>query len=132
MPGDRPREDPVPLPGRPAPHRPTAKGGSSNTGAPRPVGLTSTEVARAAELEAELVAREREAIRDNARRRARTRSGIDLSIATNAAEPLSIRAAHEYAYVARDVRRIVVTAIFMFSILAVLWLLVNVGGFKIF
>lgn len=119
-------------PGRPAPHRTTAKGASSNTGAPRPVGLTSTEVARAAELEAELVAREREAIKDNARRRARTRSGIDLSIATNAAEPLSIRAAHEYAYVARDVRRIVITAIFMFSILAVLWLLVNVGGFNIF
>ncbi|MEO5918890.1 MAG: hypothetical protein ABIQ17_04960 [Candidatus Limnocylindrales bacterium] len=119
-------------PGRPAPHRPTAKGASSSPGTARPAGLTSTELARAAELEAELVAREREAIQENARRRARTRSGIDLSVSANASEPLSVRAAHEYAYVARDVRRIVITAVLMFSILGVLWLLVNVGGFGLF
>ena len=119
-------------PSRAAPHRPTAKGASSSPGTFRPAGLTSTEVARAAELEAELVAREREAIKDNARRRARTRGDVDVAVSANASEPLSVRAAHEYAYVARDVRRIMITALFMFSILGALWLLVNVGGFGLF
>jgi len=43
-------------------------------------------------------------------------------------EPLSVRASHEYAYVARDVRRIGLTAGLMFAILAAIWVLVNVGG----
>ena len=73
------------------------------------------------------MAREKAAIADNARRRAR-RSNIDVSVAADAAAPLSVRAAHEYAYVARDVRRIGLTAGLMFAILAGIWLLVNVGG----
>ena len=42
--------------------------------------------------------------------------------------PLSVRAAHEYAYVARDVKRIAVTAGLMIGILAVLYILTNVLG----
>jgi hypothetical protein len=41
---------------------------------------------------------------------------------------LSVRAAHEYAYVARDVKRIALTASLMVAILAVLHILVNVLG----
>jgi hypothetical protein len=42
--------------------------------------------------------------------------------------PLAVRASKEYAYVARDVRRIVVTALLMVGILAVIDVLVNVAG----
>lgn len=120
-------------PGRPAGHRPTAKPAptaaspSTSRAIVRSGGLTPAELERAAALEAELVAREKAAIADNARRRAR-RSNIDVSVAADAGAPLSVRAAHEYAYVARDVRRIGLTAGLMFAILAGIWLLVNVGG----
>jgi hypothetical protein len=111
--------------GRPGPgpaQRPGAAFPTLRTG-----GLTELEVERAAELEAELVARERSAIADNARRRARGR-GMDVAVGGDAGAPLSVRAAHEYAYVARDVRRIIGTAALMLSILAGLWVLVNVVG----
>ncbi len=118
-------------PGRPTGRRPAAKptagaaAGAAVT--PRTGGLTNTELERAAQLEAELVAREKEAIADNARRRARARA-LDGSVAADSSTPLSVRAAHEYAYVARDVRRIALTATLMFAILAGLWVLVNFGG----
>jgi hypothetical protein len=120
-------------PGRPAGHRPTAKpagnSGATSTSSVRTGGLTPAELERAAALEAELVAREKAAISDNARRRARVRGpGVEVSIAANANEPLSVRAAHEYAYVARDVRRIGLTAALMFAILAAIWMIVNIGG----
>ncbi|MEO8208013.1 MAG: hypothetical protein ABI598_03170 [Chloroflexota bacterium] len=119
-------------PGRTAPHRQVDKGGSPKSATPRPSGLTASELARAAELEAELVARDRAATEENSRRRARTRGGMDVVVAANASEPLSVRASHEYAYVARDVKRIAITATFMFGVLAALWLLVNVGGVGLF
>jgi hypothetical protein len=88
--------------------------------------LTEAEIARAAQLEAEQNARERAAIADSLRRRA---SGG--AIATHAVgdvnAPLSVRMSHEYAYVARDVKRIVLTASLMVAIL-VLDILVNVLG----
>ena len=124
-------------PGRPA-ARPGARkpGGAPAarpSGAPsassllRTGGLTDAELERAAQIEAELVAREKAAIAENARRRARS-GRVDVAITADPGTPLSVRAAHEYAYVARDVRRIVVTATLMFSILAALWILVNVVG----
>ena len=60
-------------------------------------------------------------------RRARSR-GMDVAVAGDATAPLSVRAAHEYAYVARDVRRIGLTAGLMFAILAGIWVVVNIGG----
>jgi hypothetical protein len=39
-----------------------------------------------------------------------------------------VRASHEYAYVARDVRRILLTGGLMVAILAVLAILINVMG----
>jgi phage FluMu protein gp41 len=120
-------------PTRSGPHRtgagPTARPAPppSATAPLRSGGLTEAEVESAAQLEAELVAREQAAIAENARRRARS-GRVDVAVTGNVNEPLSVRAAHEYAYVARDVRRIIATAALMLAILTALWLLVNVGG----
>jgi len=89
--------------------------------------LTEDEIRRASELEAEQAARERAAIAEAIRSRTRGRgheagAGVDLNA------PLSVRAAHEYAYVARDVRRIGLTAGLTIAILAVVYVLVNVLG----
>ena len=89
--------------------------------------LTETELQRAEELEAELAAKERAAIAESLRRKAR---GEDRALggAADHSAPLSVRAAHEYAYVARDVRRIAATAALMIGILAALYILTNVLG----
>jgi hypothetical protein len=89
--------------------------------------LTEAEIARAAQLEAEANARERAAIADSLRRRA---GGGAMATHTvgDVNAPLSVRMSHEYAYVARDVKRIVLTASLMVAILVVLDILVNVMG----
>ena len=89
--------------------------------------LTETEFHRAEQLEAELVAKEREAIAESLRGRSRGEEHA-VGRAADHNAPLSVRAAHEYAYVARDVRRIIVTAGLMIGILAVLYILTNVLG----
>ena len=116
-------------PGRPAGRRPTAKPSpTASAAAPlRTGGLTSAELERAAALEAELVAQEKAASADAARRRARGRAP-EVVIAPRSTESLSVRESHEYAYVARDVRRIGLTAGLMFAILGVIWVIVNIGG----
>lgn len=89
-------------------------------------GLTETELRRAAELEAEANAKEKAAIAESLRRRNR---GQDREHhAADLSQPLRVRAAKEYAYVARDVRRITLTAGLMLAILAVLFVLINVMG----
>jgi hypothetical protein len=89
--------------------------------------LTEAEIARAAQLEAEANAKERAAIAESLRQRARgqERELVDRS---DVNAPLSVRMSHEYAYVARDVRRILLTAGLMVAILAVLAILINVLG----
>lgn len=89
--------------------------------------LTDAEIARAAELEAEATARERAAIADSLRRRAQAQAGPQ-HVASDINAPLSVRMAHEYAYVSRDVKRIALTAGLMVAILAILDILVNVLG----
>jgi hypothetical protein len=101
------------------------------TGAPivaRSAGLTEAELERAAELEAEATARERAAIAESIRRRSRSRHPEANLLAGDVNAPLSVRASHEYAYVARDVRRILLTGGLMVAILAVLAILINVMG----
>jgi hypothetical protein len=89
--------------------------------------LTEAEFEQAERLEAELVAKERAAIADSLRRKSRAEErSLGGSVDHNA--PLSVRAAHEYAYVARDVKRIALTASLMIGILAVLYILTNVLG----
>jgi len=89
--------------------------------------LTEAEVARAAQLEAEQNARERAALAESLRRRAGG-GAIATHTVGDVNAPLSVRMSHEYAYVARDVKRILLTAGLMVAILAVLDILVNVMG----
>ena len=87
-------------------------------------GLTESEVDRAAELEAQVTAREKAAIAESLRRRQRTESGV-AHLTGDLNQPLSVRAAHEYAYVARDVRRFLLTGGLMIAILAVIYVVFN-------
>jgi len=91
-------------------------------------GLTEDELHRAEELEAEAARKEKAAIAESLRRKQRSDEAADRPAAGDVNAPLSVRAAHEYAYVARDVRRIVFTGGLMLGILAVLHILVNVLG----
>ena len=110
--------------------RPTALDAPTDAGDDMPLrsssSLTETELRRAAELEAEANAKEKAAIAESLRRRnrglEREHGDADLS------QPLRVRAAKEYAYVARDVRRITLTAALMLAILATLFVLINVLG----
>jgi len=92
-------------------------------------GLTDDEVRRAEQLEAEATARERAAIADSLRRQQAARSATPERVIPqgDVNAPLSVRMSHEYAYVARDVRRILLTAGLMVAILAVLAVLINVA-----
>jgi hypothetical protein len=88
--------------------------------------LSEAELRRAEELQAEIAAQERAALAEQIRRRQRGRAGeIDLE---DVNAPLRVRAAKEYAYVARDVRHIAVTGGIMVVILAVLAIVINGMG----
>ena len=96
--------------------------------APRSTTLTPEEEARAAELEAQIVSEERQA--EQAQRQARDRQQravVRDPVARNAV-PLSVREAEEYAYVARDVRRIATIAAGLFAIMIGLWVALQVSG----
>jgi hypothetical protein len=91
--------------------------------------LSEAEILRAEQLEAEATAKERAAIAASLRREAGRAASRELVAAREDINaPLSVRMAHEYAYVARDVRRILLTASLMVAILAVLAVLINVLG----
>jgi hypothetical protein len=101
----------------------------SETGAPataRGVGLSEAEIERAAQLEAEVTERERAIVAATRKRAeevpARPHGHEDVNA------PLALRASREYAYVARDVRRIILTGGLMVAILAAIDVLVNVLG----
>ena len=109
-------------PGRPQP-RPDSRPDS------RPAGvLSDAEEARAAELEARIVAQERDAEVARSRPRDRGRSIDSDRTAARArnAGLLAAKAAEEYAYVVRDVRRIIQVGGGMAIILAALYVLVDV------
>jgi hypothetical protein len=91
--------------------------------ASRPGGLTDAETARAAELEAQLLAEERAA--EQARSRTRDRSAPPREMTTGST--LGVRAEQEYAYVARDLKDIVRIVSILFTVLIALWLLVDVA-----
>jgi hypothetical protein len=118
---------------RPASSGPYLHGDHMHDGDDMPIrssaGLTEAEERRAAELEAEATAKERAAIAESLRRKSRAAAlDNDVVPAGDINAPLSVRASHEYAYVARDVKRIALTASLMIGILAVLHVLVNVMG----
>jgi len=101
---------------------PVAAGGTTASATPRPSGLTDAEAARAAELEAQLVAEERAAEQARARTQPRAKS-----IGRSAPSTLELRAEVEYAYVARDVRDIVRIAILLFAVLFGLWYIIDIA-----
>ena len=100
---------------------------------PPPVGLSDAEVARAAELEAELVASERAEQATAGRGAQRERAGATAESPMARHRPagsgrLAVEAAEEYRYVARDVRRIAIIGGSMFGILAVLYAVLELAG----
>ena len=94
--------------------------------APRPTTLTDEEEARAAELEARILAAERAAEAATVRRVGRRPSAdADASVRTGS---IAVRAGQEYAYVVRDMRRIAVIGGSMLAILLGIWIVVQVTG----
>ncbi len=112
-----------PVQQRPPTARPTAP--TAATARPS-TALTPEEEARAAELEARLVADERAA--EEARVRSRGRTGADTAARgrTRDGSPLANRAAEEYTYLVRDIRRIVAVGGGLIGIMLVLWLVLEV------
>ena len=118
-PGRRPSSN---RPARPAP----APAAPAAPAPPRPsASLSAAEEARAAEIEAQIVAEERAATasRDRSRDRRRAEAGR-----TRDSGPIELRAEQEYAYVVRDVRRIIRVGGSLLIILAVLFVLIDVLG----
>lgn len=112
---------------RPGQRRPLQRPVSRPTSDARPGGLTHAEEARAAELEAEILAQEEAAteVRRTRERAARRPSADSVGGVSYTSVPLSVRAGEEYAYVKRDIRRITIVGGFLIAILAVLEVLVN-------
>jgi hypothetical protein len=113
-PGHRPRLQRAPQ--RPADAAPRRSGG-----------LTREEEARAAEIEAALLAEERAAQQATRRTRDRDRSSEATGSRGRDLAPLAVRAADEYAYVRRDVIRIVRVGGSLLAILAILYVLIDVA-----
>jgi len=89
---------------------------------PRPSTLTDEEEARAAELEARILAAERAAEASTVRR------APVASEAPTRAGSLAVRATQEYAYVARDIRRLALIGGSMLAILIGLWIVLQATG----
>lgn len=119
----RPMQRPAVRPGTPV-VKPASTVGSSAPVSTRPGSLTPEEEARAAELEAAIVATERQA--EDARRNRVQRSGSDAPV--RASSPLAVSAASEYAYVARDIRRVAAVGGTLVASLLILWVVTQVTG----
>lgn len=87
--------------------------------------LTPAEEARAAELEAQIVAAEREAESMASRGRERGRRQEE-SVARVRPGSIAVRGQEEYAYVARDVRRLVTIGGSLIALLIGLWAVTQV------
>jgi hypothetical protein len=96
--------------------------------APRPATLTDEEERRAAELEAQIVAEEKSA--EDARNRGtdRARRPVTDESGTRPSSSLAVRAAEEYAYVGRDVKRITLIGGSLILIMIVLWIVAHAMG----
>jgi hypothetical protein len=96
---------------------------ATTTPVARPAGLTPQEEARAAELEAAIVADERQA-----QEQVHQTKAARVSPAPRMASTLESSAASEYAYVARDVRRIAIVGGSLFAIMIGLWIVSQLVG----
>jgi hypothetical protein len=121
--GARPgQRRPIQRPANRPPNRPAVAAAPPR----RPDAVTPEEEARAAELEAAILAEEKAA--EDARRRnnvdRRGRAPVEGAIYSSSS--LATRAAEEYAYVRRDVRRIAIVGGGLLGVLAIIDILVNV------
>lgn len=92
--------------------------------APRSASLTPEEEARAAALEAAIVAEERQAEEGR-----RSRAQRSTPVATvRSSTPLATAAANEYGYVARDVRKVAMVGGSLISVLIVVWAVTQITG----
>ena len=89
--------------------------------------LTAAEEARAAELEAQIVAAERAAETNATRARERSRRPPETEVRVRSGS-IAERASHEYAYVLRDVRRIVMIGGSLIALLLALWIILEATG----
>ena len=108
--------------------RPATKPVSPATGAVAspPDSLTEAEEARAAELEAVIVAEERAAEEETARRTRAARSAETAP--ARAGSNLAASATEEYSYVARDVKRIAIVGGSLVGVLLAIWLIGHLTG----
>ena len=97
---------------------------------PRPVTLTEEEEARAAEIEARLVAAESSA-EEAARRQTPSRRPAEGESAAARGGTIAMRASQEYAYVARDIRRIALIGGSLVGLLLGLWVVTQATGFSV-
>lgn len=93
---------------------------------PRPATLTPEEEARAAELEAKILAEEKVAEDNSRRNRDRSRRPAVEPAARRGS--LAVQGAQEYAYVARDVRRLSILGGSLIVLLFALWAVVQATG----
>jgi hypothetical protein len=119
----RPMQRPAARPASPG-ARPSSTVGAGSAVTQRPTSLTPEEEARAAELEAAIVAEERQA--EEARRSRAQRTNPDAPVRSSS--PLAVAAASEYAYVARDVRRVAIVGGTLVGLLLALWIVTQVTG----
>jgi hypothetical protein len=89
-----------------------------------PGSVTPEEEARAAEIEAQILAEEKAA--DDARKSRDRRAATTPEAAIYSSAPLAERAAVEYAYVRRDLRRLTVVCLSLLGVLALIYVLLNV------
>lgn len=94
--------------------------------APKPAGLTPDEEARAAVIEARIVAEEEAAEAGRTRSAERRRDPESSTGRTSGA--IAGRAAEEYAYVGRDVRRITLIGGSLILLMLVLWVIAHATG----
>lgn len=120
----RPIQRPAARPGS-APARPSSAAPTATPVAPA-ASLTPEEEARAAQLEAAILAEERQA--EQGRRARATRSTAEPVVR---ASTLAVSAANEYAYVARDVRRLARVGGSLVAVLLALWVVVQVTGISL-
>lgn len=119
---------------RPGQRRHTTRTGSkpvAMTTAPAPAtSLTAAEEARAAEIEAQIVAQERTAASAADRSRSR-RADADADAAPRGRTKegvLASRATLEYAYVSADLRRIGVVAGALLVLMIAIWVVLSLSG----
>jgi len=117
------------LAARPGQRRPLqrAPGRPAEADIRKPGSVTAAEEARAAELEAAILAEEKAA--EAARKRSTPSRSVDAPVRSTSS--IEIAAAQEYAYVARDVKRIAIVGGGMILILLGIWLVVHLTGFSV-